>query len=301
MKIDYFAKTFIVFLMSLGILSCNQSASKYSRLMEERDSLKLENEIQSKNLNSIVEMIDTINSVLDSITMEEGMLFLAPTKEVKFAKSKTLRDLDRFEHVLRHQQRRIDELDSLLSLNVNNNQSGMRILIANLKLELEKKDVQIAKLRNELSRKDVDISRLRKEVQEQKETISKQGETIVSQGDKISEQENVIAKQDEMMNNCYILIASRKELGEMGITSKKRFLKVSKLLNEKEFDERLFQTVDIRQCTELSFNAKNPKILTNMPKSSYNITKTNKGEYVLSITNVTSFWSVSNFLVIQTD
>ena len=45
MKIDYFAKTFIVFLMSLGILSCNQSASKYSRLMEERDSLKLENEI----------------------------------------------------------------------------------------------------------------------------------------------------------------------------------------------------------------------------------------------------------------
>ena len=301
MKIDYFAKTFIVFLMSLGILSCNQSASKYSRLMEERDSLKLENEIQSKNLNSIVEMIDTINSVLDSITMEEGMLFLAPTKEVKFAKSKTLRDLDRFEHVLRHQQRRIDELDSLLSLNVNNNQSGMRILIANLKLELEKKDVQIAKLRNELSRKDVDISRLRKEVQEQKETISKQGETIVSQGDKISEQENVIAKQDEMMNNCYILIASRKELGEMGITSKKRFLKVSKLLNEKEFDERLFQTVDIRQCTELSFNAKNPKILTNMPKSSYNITKTNKGEYVLAITNVTSFWSVSNFLVIQTD
>ena len=301
MKIDYFAKTFIVFLMSLGILSCNQSASKYSRLMEERDSLKLENEIQSKNLNSIVEMIDTINSVLDSITMEEGMLFLAPTKEVKFAKSKTLRDLDRFEHVLRHQQRRIDELDSLLSLNVNNNQSGMRILIANLKLELEKKDVQIAKLRNELSRKDVDISRLRKEVQEQKETISKQGETIVSQGDKISEQENVIAKQDEMMNNCYILIASRKELGEMGITSKKRFLKVSKLLNEKEFDERLFQTVDIRQCTELSFNAKNPKILTNMPKSSYNITKTNKGEYVLSITNVTSLWSVSNFLVIQTD
>lgn len=301
MKIDYFAKTFIVFLMSLGILSCNQSASKYSRLMEERDSLKLENEIQSKNLNSIVEMIDTINSVLDSITMEEGMLFLAPTKEVKFAKSKTLRDLNRFEHVLRHQQRRIDELDSLLSLNVNNNQSGMRILIANLKLELEKKDVQIAKLRNELSRKDVDISRLRKEVQEQKETISKQGETIVSQEDKISEQENVIAKQDEMMNNCYILIASRKELGEMGITSKKRFLKVSKLLNEKEFDERLFQTVDIRQCTELSFNAKNPKILTNMPKSSYNITKTNKGEYVLSITNVTSFWSVSNFLVIQTD
>lgn len=301
MRINYFAKTFIVFLMVLGILSCNQSASKYARLMEERDSLKLENEIQTKNLNSIAEMIDTINSVLDSITLEEGMLFLAPTKEVKYAKSKTLRDLDRFEHVLRHQQRRIDELESLLSQNVINNQSGMRSLIANLKMELVKKDVQIAKLRKELSKKDVDITRLRKVVHDQKETISKQEETIVSQGDKISEQENVIARQDEMMNNAHILIATKKELSEMGITSKKRFLKESKLLNEKEFDERDFQTVDIRQCTELSFNAKNPKILTNMPKSSYVITKANKGEYLLSITNTTSFWSVSNYLVIQTD
>ena len=291
----------ILVFTTICLTSCNQSANKYSRLVQERDSLKLENEMQAKNLNSILEMIDTINSVLDSITLEERMLFLAPTKEVKYAKSKTLRDLDRFEHVLRHQQRRIEELDSLLSLDTHDNQSGMRILIANLKLELEKKDVQIAKLRNELSRKDVDISRLRKEVREQKETITRQEETIVSQGDKISEQENVIARQDEMMNNGYILIASKKELGEMGITSKKRSLKESKLLNDKEFDERYFQAVDIRQCTELSFNAKNPKILTSMPKSSYIITKTNKGEYVLSITNVTSFWSMSNYLVIQTD
>lgn len=301
MNIDYIIRTLPAIVMLTGIMSCDQSASKYSRLTQERDSLKTENEIQAKNLNSIAGMIDTINSVLDSIAIEEGMLFLSPTKEIKYAKSKTLRDLDRFENVLRHQQRRIDELDSLLSLNVNNNQSGMRILIANLKLELEKKDVQITKLRNELSKKDVDISRLRKEVQEQKETISTQEETIVSQGNKISEQENVIARQDEMMNNCYILIGSKKELMQMGITSKKKFLKENKLINDKEFDARYFQTIDIRRCSELSFKAKNPKILTNMPKSSYILTKTNKDEYILSITNVASFWSVSNYLVIQTD
>lgn len=153
MNIDYIIRTLPAIVMLTGIMSCDQSASKYSRLTQERDSLKTENEIQAKNLNSIAGMIDTINSVLDSIAIEEGMLFLSPTKEIKYAKSKTLRDLDRFENVLRHQQRRIDELDSLLSLNVNNNQSGMRILIANLKLELEKKDVQITKLRNELSKK----------------------------------------------------------------------------------------------------------------------------------------------------
>lgn len=290
-------------LVSFAIVqtSCNQYASKYSRLVEERDSLRLENEIQARNLNTFVEMIDTINSVLDSISLEEGMLFLTPTKEVKYAKNKTLRDLERFELVLRHQQRKIDELDSLLSLSDYNKQTSMRILIDNLKLELEKKDVQISKLRNEISRKDLDISRLRKEVEEQKNTISSQEETISDQIGKLAEQENVIARQDEMMNNCFILIASGKELSEKGITAKKKLFKEVKLLDNKEFDESYFQKVDIRQCTEISFKAKNPRVLTNMPRTSYVLEKINKGEYILTITSPSSFWSISNYLVIQTD
>ncbi len=284
----------------LGFASCGQSGSKYKRLVEERDSLKIENEAQTKNLNSIVAMIDTINSVLDSITLEEGVLFLAPTQEVKYVRSKTLQDLDRFEHVLRHQQRKIDELDSILNTR-DDKQKSMQVLVANLRGELEKKDIQIAKLRNELTKKNRDIYKLRKEVENQQATIALQEETINNQTDRIEEQKNVIARQDEMMNNCYILIASKKDLAEKGITTKKALLKGNKLLNEREFDNRYFQRVDIRQCTELTFEAKKPRVLTNMPKNSYILESVNKGVYCLSITNSTSFWSISSYLIIQTD
>lgn len=299
-KNNYLLTHVLVFFL-IVLTSCNQAATRYSRIVEERDSLRQANAIQTKNLNTFVEMIDTINSVLDSISREEGMLFLTPTKEVKYAKSKTLMNLERFELVLRHQRRKIEELDSLLSLSDYNKQKSMQILIANLRLELEKKDVQISKLRNELSRKDIDISRLRKEVADQRSTISAQEATISDQIVKLSDQENVIARQDEMINNCYILIASGKELADRGITAKRILFKGSKLLANKEFDESCFQRVDIRQCTEIAFNAKKPKVLTNMPKNSYVMEKINKGEYILTITNPSSFWSISNYLVIQTD
>lgn len=40
------------------IMSCNGPSSKYDKVLAERDSLKVENEIQEQNLNSIAEMID---------------------------------------------------------------------------------------------------------------------------------------------------------------------------------------------------------------------------------------------------
>lgn len=287
-------------ILCAAIVSCGQIGNGRKRLVEERDSLKIETEIQAKNLNSLVSMIDTINSVLDSISIEEGILFITPTKEVKYAKSKTLQDLDRFEHVLRHQQRNIDELDSILNAR-DNKQKSMQVLVANLRGELEKKDIQIAKLRNELTKKNHDIYKLRKEVENQQATIAQQEETINNQTDRIEEQKNVIARQDEMMNNCYILIASKKDLAEKGITTKKTLLKGSILLNEREFDDRYFQKVDIRQCTELTFDAKRPRVLTNMPKNSYTLESVSKCVYCLRILNATSFWSISNYLVIQVD
>ena len=284
----------------VGVASCGQSGYNYKRLLEERDSLKIANEVQTKNINSIVAMIDTLNSVLDSITLEEGVLFLAPSQEVKYIRSKTLQDLDRFEHVLRHQQRKIDELDSILNTR-GDKQNSMQVLVANLRGELEKKDIQIANLRDELTKKNRDIHKLRKEVENQQATIALQEETINNQTGKIEEQENVIARQDEMMNNCYILIASKKDLAEKGIITKKTLLKGSKLLNERELDDSYFHRVDIRQCTELTFDAKKPRVLTNMPKNSYILESVGKGEYCLRILNATSFWSISNYLVIQID
>lgn len=295
MKVHVRIVSALAIAMCVILVSCNGSSSRVSRILAERDSLRVANEIQEKNLNSIAEMIDTINSVLDSITMEEGMLFLTSSKESHFTKSKALRDLERFEEVLRHQQNKIDELDSLLSSTDTTHRRSMEILISHLKIEISKKDVQIAKLRSELSNKNVDISKLRKEIENRQSVIDRQSETIDAQNEKIERQKTVIVRQDEMLNEGYVLIATRKELTDKGIMKKR------KLLNERELDEYDFKKVDIRKCTELSFSAKIPRVITDMPKNSYEIRHSSGSDYVLVITNPSTFWSISNYLIVRTD
>lgn len=277
------------------MVSCGTPSSRYNKVLAERDSLKVENEIQEQNLNSIAEMIDTINSVLNSIAMEEGMLFLTNTREARYAKSRALRDLERFEHVLRHQQDRINELDSLLSITDTTKRRSLEMLLSHLKHELSKKDGQIVKLRAELSNKNVDISKLREKVESQQSIIEKQTETIDEQSHKIEQQKKVIVTQDEQLNIGYVLISTRKELTDKGIAKRR------KLLNEKELDDYNFRKVDIRKCKELSFKARAPRILTDMPKNSYTLKHTGGGNYVLTIVNPSSFWSVSNYLIVQTE
>ena len=65
-------------------------------------------------------------------------------------------------------------------------------------------------------------------------------------------------------------------------------------------DRSKFRQVDIRKFTEITFDAKKPKVLTSAPQSTYTLTTDGKGKFILHITNPAEFWSISNFLVIQT-
>ena len=50
---------------------------------------------------------------------------------------------------------------------------------------------------------------------------------------------------------------------------------------------------------EIPLNSSSPKILTQMPTSSYKIEKKSKNQSTLYILDANAFWSVSNFLIIQ--
>ncbi len=98
-----------------------------------------------------------------------------------------------------------------------------------------------------------------------------------------------------MLNQCYVVIASKDDLQRKGI------LRKGKLVAEAMLNKSALTKVDIRLAKEFAFAAKRPKILTNMPPSSYRLTTGGNGHFLLNITNPTDFWSISNVLVIQTD
>lgn len=279
--------------LALLVASCNNSSDNVIKLVEERDSLRAANEQSMTRLKTIDAMMTTLNSALDSISVEEQMLFVSKNPEVQMSRNDALKNLQRFEAVVRNQQNRITELEAQLAEgNADANTMG---IVSRLKAQIASKDAEISQLKRQLQDKDVNISQLRQYVETQRSQIAQKDEAIAELGRKTQSQTEALKRQDEVINNCYVLIGSKKDLKRKGILSK------GKLVSEAILDKSRFAKVDIRKWREITFEAKRPRILTNMPSSSYTLTTKGDHKFTLNITNPTAFWSISNFLVIQSD
>lgn len=289
-----FYNSYIFVLMTLvGVCSCNGSGGDVMRLVEERDSLKAKNETTQQQLDAINGMVATLNSALDSITVEEGLIFVSKDPEVQLSRADAIKNLEHFEAIVRHQQKRISELEA--NMKSNNSDTNLQGLVTHLKEQIANKDAQIAQLRSQLQDKDVSIAQLRRYVDNQRSQIKKQSDAIAELDRRSKSQTEALKRQDEVINNCYVLLGSKKDLKRKGI------LKNGRIVSESLMDKSKFAKVDIRKWREISFEAKRPRILTNMPQSAFVLTTSGNNNFTLRITNPTAFWSISNFLVIQTD
>ncbi len=286
--------TVIMSVLLMSISGCGgNSTGEIIKLVSERDSLRMASEAQQKRISEIGKMMVTINSALDSVAIEEGLLFFSHSDEIPVGRDDVLKNLERYELVLRHQQERIRQLeDSLRSDSMNVDFSNM---VAHMKAQLAQKDIQIASLREELSKKNVDIERLRSQVASQQTTIAQQESEITRLDSRAKAYGKALEANDKMINTCYVLIGSKKDLERKGVVKKK------KLLSDGALDKSKFAKVDIRKFTEITFEAKRPRILTNIPPSSYKLTTSGDNVYTLKVEDPTAFWSISNYLVIQTN
>ena len=130
-------------------------------------------------------------------------------------------------------------------------------------------------------------------------SVSSLSETNTQLADKVERQVQALSVQDEIINEGYVKIGSKKELEAAGLLSG-GFMKKTKV-NYDNLQKNVFNKIDIRNYKEVTISSKNPKILTKMPASSYSLTKNGNGTSTLKILDPTAFWSVSNFLIIQTN
>ena len=279
--------------LSVILPSCGHSTNEVVALVTERDSLLAQNELYEKRLDRIDQMVNTFGSVLDSIAMEEGMIFISDVEGTPINRDDALKNVERFATVLRNQAQRINDLEQQLARTDSPyddpiQDASVKALINNMREQLAQKDAQIEYLKRELAKKDVDIAQLQRKVESQAQTIE-------NLGNQNARQRRALTTQDEIMNTCYTLIGDKKFLESRGVIKKK------KLVNNSALDKSKFRAIDIRKCRELTFEAKRPRILTNMPEAAYELTTSGNGQFTLRITNPAAFWSISNFLVIQTD
>jgi len=286
----------IVFVLCIAFMlgGCGGSGNvDVMQLIQERDSLRLQTEVQLRRLNNIEKAVEAMNETLDSIAIEEEMIFIN-YDGAEITRQGVLGNLDRFEEMMHRQDQKIKELQNELGKNVFNKDA--QALIDHLQLQIQKKNIQIAQLRKELENKNVDIAKLRAQVAQQSLCITAQDEAIQVLESKSQRQDKALQRQDVILNTGYVLVGSKNELRSKGVLDKN-----GKIVGDGMLDKSKFAKVDKRNWEEVSFSAKKPRILTNMPSSAYTLSTNGDGLFYLKVINPADFWRFSSYLIIQTN
>ena len=284
--------TVMLMLVSFGVISCKEGKNpEIDRLQQKVDSLNQENVRKDDDINDMKSFVSVLADGLDSIAVHEEVLFYTNKgrEGTVIDREQLKKNLEMFGNMLSDQKQRIAHLTEALKER-GDSVSKLAILVNLLNKQLDEKDKYIKSLRAELEKKNVNIAQLQKRVLTLKESNT-------NLTDRVERQVDALKTQTEIINEGYVKVASKKELTKLGLLSS-GFLKKTKV-NHDAIQKNMFMRVDIRTFTEITIESSNPKILTQMPSSSYKIEKKGKNQSTLYILDANAFWSVSNFLIIQ--
>lgn len=287
-------KKFLWLYIMAAFICISCGGNQETKLQKQIDSLQNLYDKQTADYNGLNEYLTVIADGLDSIAAQEGQIFNAnntPGESPALNRERIKKNLSAFQQTLAAQRQRIEDIEKKL----NSSKGGsakLLTIITTLKQQLEAKDVEMSQLRDELNNKNVSIAQLKAHAATLQQTNA-MNEML------IAEQAEVMKAQDEMVNEGYILTATKADLKKKGVLTGGGFLQ-KKSIDYNNLDKSLFKRIDIRKISELTINSKSPKILTPVPKDSYQWEKQGSTT-VLKITDPGRFWSVSTYLVIQTD
>lgn len=284
---------FATMLLLNGVLftSCGES-SKERMQREMIDSLKNVSYQNKMNYEDLQRYLYVIAEGLDSISIEEKELFLknGDIEGKGLNRKRIQQNLAHVRDILSRHRERIAELEQKLE-NGDETHRQLRTIITALRQQLDAKDKELARLKADLESNKKSISALTAQ-------IKNLGEEKEDQAQTIQEQQELIKEQNDKLNNVYIKIGNKKELKKLGLLSSGLFKKTK--VKYENIDLSLFKQVD-RSFNNISL-PKKVKILTPVPSGSYEMVEDTKtGGKMLVVTDSIKFWSLSKFLIIQTD
>lgn len=281
-------------LMGMGVLllaSCTGNRQKINEDEAKIAELSAEYAEASSFNDSLMLLMGDIYTGLDSINMQEGLLYNMGAGESVDRRAEIRQNLANIKARLESNRKLLADMEARLKKSDNQN-SVLVKTIEQLKGRLAAQDEKVAQLENELSNAKAEIETLNAHVaqtavdlaaeQEAKEKAQAEAEAI-----------------ENAANTVYYAIGTNKELKKNGLLEKK-FLGQTKVLKG-DFNESYFTKADKRTLSVIPTGSKKVKIWTNMPEDSYEIEETAEKTKTIKITNPKEFWSMTPFLVIQVD
>lgn len=247
---------------------------------------------------SLLLLMGDIYTGLDSINMQEGLLYNMGSGDSPDRRAEIRQNLSNIKARLAANRKLLSDMEAKLASTGNEN-SVMKKTIAQLKERIASQDQKIAQLESELSNAKGEIENLNTQVAEGKEQLKNETAAKEAAQNEAKEANEQAVQAANEANRVYYALGSNKELKNKGLLEKK-FLGSTKVLKG-EFDASYFVAADKRSLKSIPTSAKKVKIWTNMPEGSYQITGEKDGPKTIEITDPAKFWSLSNHLIIQTD
>lgn len=274
--------------VATALTSCGGGSE--SNWQQERDSIMEVNEQQQQVLDDLTSSLVEVSASLDSIAQGEGMLRSSNESPV-ITKEQMLKNLEAFKATLQENKERMAKLQKQLATRTD--QLGqLSKLVDHLNAEIAAKEARIAELEEQLAQANADMDLLRLDINSLSKTVS-------SLQDENAEQRQTMEAQTAEANKAYYVVGTSRDLKEKGLLTGGGLLKKKKV-NYESLNQALFTKIDIRNTTQFNIPSKKAKVLTDAPSDSYTITQ-NGNSCTLRITNVTRFWSISRYLIIQAD
>ena len=286
-----------VSLLFVGLMavSCNvERSDKYQALLAERDSLYTEAVAAKGGFDQALNTINEIENALESVRAQENIIMM---DNQEGNTNKAVSEINAIQQTLQENRNKINDLEKQLA-EQGATSKALKQTVSRLKKQLEEKDVFINNLKDELQQSQQQIAELNEQVTNLNENINELNTNIDAMTVQNAAQQATIENQDAMLNTVWICIGTQEVLVEKGVISKGGLFQ-PKEISKQGFDKTQFMQGNKRDLDMIPLNTKKPKIMTNHPESSYEITETEDGNKVLEIRDKDAFWSMSNYLVVS--
>lgn len=279
-------KWFIYLLMPLTLTNCNYKSQGYKALEEEKDSLLLEEQKKTNQLNQDMSIINLIEENFDQIKKAENYVTFQTTGQENIkndSMSEVVQNLDLIKTILSENRQKIANMNHQLAKSKSASK-GLRNMIDRLNKQVAEHTQLINQLRTQLAAKDVRIKEL-------DELVVSLNTNVEDLNKDVSQKTEQLTSQEVQINKVWYVFGTHKELKQQKIFTR------NGLLTE-GFNKSYFMEADARSLKEISLYSKKAKLLSNHPASSYSLEKVN-GYLVLKITDPNKFWEISKYLVIE--
>lgn len=277
----------IIFLC-VGVLLFASCDGGKKQLQEQNDSLRVALEERDAVLDEMMLSINLIQEGFRAINEAEGRISLDNVNgtENQSVTESIKQDMVFITETIQKNKEEIAKLNKQLKSSKNTSEQ-LKKTIDNLTVQLTEKTQQLEQMKLTLESKNIRIAELDSAV-----TILSADVNALTEEKLRNEQE--IANQDAEINAAWFVYGTKKELKEQKI------LDDGEVLRNSDFNKDYFTKIDIRDKMVFELHSKSAKVLTIHPENSYKLEKDDKKQYVLTVINPESFWSVSRYLVIQT-